>query len=235
VHPHLKKLLAVQKVDSEVARIQRDLDSLPEEEARRSERLRRAKQAFEVARRALAESQVRSRENEVSIKSADDEVRKLEGRLNIVKNNAEYQATLLQIEAVRKERGGLEEEGLAFLDGLESKRAEVAECGERLAEEEKTFAEFGVEAAKLRSTRETELAQVSRGRDGLVQGIPRELLDKYETIFGVRDGIAVAAVEGQVCTGCYMSISPNDMARLLGSQSIVQCGSCQRLLYLPES
>jgi len=235
VHPDIKKLLEVQKVDSVVARIKRDLDSLPAEEARRSESVRRAKQAFEQARDVLNESLVRSRENETSIKATDEEIKKLQGRLNVVKNNAEYQATLLQIEAVRKERDGLEEEGLEFLEGLEDKRAAVKTCEERLADEEKTFGEFMEKAAGLRGERETELAEASKGRDDLTEGIPVDLLAKYETYFAKRDGLAVCAVEGEVCTGCYMSVSPNDMARLLGAQSIVQCGSCQRLLYLAES
>lgn len=235
MHPDIKKLLEVQKVDSVVARIKRDLDSLPVEEARRSESVRRAKVAHEAARAALVESQVRSRENETSIKGADEEMKKLEGRLNVVKNNAEYQATLLQIEAVRKERDGLEEEGLTFLDGLEGKRLAVTQCGERLASEEQTFAEFMEKAAVLRAEREAELVGASEGRDDLTEGVPKELLDLYETFFAKRDGLAVCPVEGEVCTGCYMSVSPNDMARLLGAMSIVQCGSCQRLLYLAHS
>ena len=30
-------------------------------------------------------------------------------------------------------------------------------------------------------------------------------------------------------------VRPNDMARLMGATSIVQCDACQRLLYLPDS
>jgi predicted nucleic acid-binding Zn-ribbon protein len=76
---------------------------------------------------------------------------------------------------------------------------------------------------------------VSAGRAALIDGIPPDLLAKYSTLFAVRGGVAVCAVEGDVCTGCYTSITPNDQARLLGASSIVQCGSCQRMLYFPET
>ena len=233
MHPDIRKLLEVQKVDTEIARIQRDLDSLPKEEARRSEAVAKAKAACEQARQVLSENLVRSRENEVSIKAADEEVEKLESRLNVVQNNAEYQATLLQIEAVRRERGGLEEEGLGFLEGLEGRKEVVAEWGKKLEDEESTFAGFMAEANKLKDSAEAELARVSDGRDALVDGVPKDLQDKYKTVFQSRDSLAVCAVEGGVCVGCYTNISPNDTARLIGAQSIVQCSSCDRLLYLP--
>lgn len=235
MHPDIRKLLEVQKVDSEVARIQRDLDSLPVEESQRSARLAQARSSWELARQELAEAQVRSRENDVSIKAADQEIEKLEGRLNLVKNNAEYQATLLQIEAVRRERGELEEEGLTFLDGLDGQREALTELEAKVTTEQESFDGFMAEAGKLKATAESELAEVSQGRDELVTDIPNELQQKYKMVFGQRDGLAVCSVEGDVCTGCYTSVTPNDMARLIGAQSIVQCSSCQRLLYLVTS
>jgi len=39
VHPHVKKLLALQSVDQEVASLTKDIDSLPAEEAKRRKKL----------------------------------------------------------------------------------------------------------------------------------------------------------------------------------------------------
>lgn len=235
MHPDIRKLLAVQKVDSELARIQRDLDSLPREEAKRARELEQARQASAAAKQELTAVTIRSRESENSIRGADEEIRKLESRLNSVKNNAEYQATLFQIESVRRERNALEEEGLALLDKVEGLREVARETDEKLAAEEATFAKFQNEAAALAREREAARQRVSAGRAALIEGIPPDLLAKYSTLFAVRGGVAVCAVEGDVCTGCYTSITPNDQARLLGASSIVQCGSCQRMLYFPET
>lgn len=235
MHPDITKLLEVQKVDSEIARIQRDIDSLPAEEARRSGKLAQVRGECELKKTQLAEAQVRGRENEVSLKAADQEIAKLEGRLNGVKNNAEYQATLLQIEAVRRERGELEEEGLGYLEGLDGQREELTQLEAQLASAEEEFQGFMAEATALKEKLDAELAEVSQGRDGMVTDVPKELQEKYRTVFDVRDGLAVCSVEASVCTGCYTSVTPNDMARLLGAQSIVQCSSCQRLLYLAVS
>ena len=235
MHPDIKKLLAVQQVDARLARIRRDLDSLPAEEQRRSRQLEIVRQEHATAKAELSAAQVRSRESEVNIKGADEEIKKLQGRLNVVKNNAEYQATLFQIESVRRERDAIEEEGLAVLDQLDAMKARVEEAEQKLAAEQKTFDEFRAEADKMRGELETQLSEVGRGRDELVEGVPTDLVRKYQSLFETRGGKAVCSVEGEVCTGCYSRVTPNDQTRLLGSSIVVQCNSCQRLLYLPES
>jgi len=235
VHPDIRKLLEVQKVDMEFARVQRDLDSIPAEEARRRKQLERARAACEAAKHDLAHAQVRGHESEVGIRAADEEIKKLESRLNTVKNNAEYQATLFQIESVRKERGELEEEGLQLLEAVEGLRETALKTQEELQEEEATFVEFQSKASELLEQRTADRGRIAQGRDALLEGIPTDLLEKYRSLFDVRDGMAVCAVEGGHCMGCYSSITPNDMARLMGKTSIVQCGLCQRLLYAVHS
>lgn len=234
VHPDIRKLLQVQRVDQKLARIRRDLDSLPREEARRRQRLDQARAAQQRAKEELDRAEVESRAHDKNIRGADEEIKKLTVRLNTVRNNAEYQATLFQIESVKRERSRIEEEALALLDRLEGLRQAVADAKAQADEEDRTFTEFLGEAEAVRSSRADELAAAGRGRDELIAEVPPDLLQKYETLFQVRDSVAVCAVEGQVCTGCYTSLTPNDMARLLGTTSVVQCGSCQRLLYLNE-
>ncbi|MEM8934426.1 MAG: C4-type zinc ribbon domain-containing protein, partial [Acidobacteriota bacterium] len=83
--------------------------------------------------------------------------------------------------------------------------------------------------------REAELAKIGAGRDDMLADVPRDLVVQYESLFDVRDGEAVCAVENGVCMGCYTSVTPNDQARLLGGSSVVICGSCQRLLYILDA
>jgi predicted nucleic acid-binding Zn-ribbon protein len=234
LHPNVEKLLAVQKVDQAIARIRRDLDSVPSERQQREQALQtiRDRHADHVARMKKAE--VAAHDNEISIRSADEEIKKLETRLNTVKNNAEYQATLLQIESVRGERSRTEEAGLALIEEIESLRVEVERSKSALDEEETVFAEFQEKIRALEAEREAQLGKVSAGRQDLVAAVPADLMAKYERMFVARGGLAVCAVDGETCTGCYTSIPPNLMVKLRASSAVVQCDSCQRILYLAE-
>lgn len=234
MHPDVRKLVAVQKVDQEIARIRRDLDSLPREQAQREKRLNDLKKAADVKKNAFVEAELEIRRLEQAVKSADEEVKKLDGRLNTVKNNAEYQAILFQIDSVKKERSLSETEALAKMDGIEALKGAAKDAQGVVAEEEKVFATFLQEAKLVREAREAEIAKVSVGRAALIADIPKALLANYDRLFASRDSLAVCAVEGQVCQGCYTRITHNDLAKLMGKSTMVQCGSCQRILYLPE-
>lgn len=232
LHPHVQKLIALQKVDQEIASLRRDLDSLPMEEQRRRRRLDDLERVRTERKEAANRAEVEARTQEKAIKQGDDEIKKLTERLNVVRNNAEYQATLFQIESVKKERDQAQERGLELLDQVEGLKAGAEEAQKAAAEERKVYDAFQVEAAKIRDQRGQAAAAVESRRAALAQGIPLDLLSEYEGLFKVRSGIAVAPVERTTCQGCYTAITTNDYARLLGGTSIVQCGSCQRILYV---
>ncbi|MHC5063967.1 MAG: zinc ribbon domain-containing protein [Planctomycetota bacterium] len=234
MHPDVRKLIEVQKVDQEVARYRKDLISLPEEQAKRESKLNNQRAVAESAAKALQDSEVEAQANEVSLMQVDEELKKLEARLNSVKNNAEYQATLLQIESVKGERGRLEEEGLNLIERIESLKASKEEQDVALRDQEGVFQEFLEESKKIRAEREAQVAKVEVGRDELLKDIPDAILSKYERLFDARGSMAVCPVEGGNCTGCYSSIEPNLLVRLQGETTVVNCSSCQRFLYLAQ-
>ena len=82
-----------------------------------------------------------------------------------------------------------------------------------------------VKAEKLITDTDVEVAKVIGGRDGLVDGILPELVDEYDRLFQVREGLAVCAAESQYCQGCYTQFTVNDLARLQGGRAIVRCAS----------
>ncbi len=234
VHPQVKKLLDLQQLDQKIALIVKDIESLPAETARRQRQLD-LKRAESAARdKAFVDAEVQIRGLELSTRQGDDEVKKLDGRLSSVRNNAEYQATLLQIESVKRERDRAQEEALGLMEKLEGLVAARDEGRAALQAEEATFAEFQEEAAKLRAAREAEAAKIAIGREKLLEGVPADLLGKYTKLFKSRQRMAVAGVEGQVCQGCYNRITVNDVARLRGGATVVECGSCNRILYLHD-
>ena len=232
MHPHVKKLLDLQAVDQEVASLTKDIDSLPAEEAKRRRRLDELERTAADRKAKFLKGELDARALEKAIRGSDDEIKRLNERLNIVRNNAEYQATLFQIEAVRKDRDVMQEECLKLLEAVDVHRADLTTADHLVAEERKVFDSFLGEAQKLRTSRAGAIAEVRARRKEMTGGIPDELLREYEGLFKTREGIGVCAVENGYCQGCYNKITMNDTARLLGKATVVKCGSCQRILYI---
>ena len=234
MQPDVKKLLEVQKVDRKIAALRREVESIPIEEAQRQAKMNALIQASADASSQRNVSELRTRDLELSIKQSDSELKNLEGKLGAIKNNAEYQAILFQIEAVKKERDDFEEETLVLLDKAGPIEEALEKAVAAVAAEESVFAEFKKKAETLLVAQQAEIEKVGAGRSGLLANIPGELIDEYERLLEVRDSLAICAAEDQYCQGCYTQFTMNDLARLQGGKVIIRCSSCQRILYLAE-
>ena len=214
-----------------VTSLTKDIDLLPAEEAKRKRRLDQLALAARAAAVALQKSEVESRELDTAARDADTQINKLNERLNIVRNNAEYQATLFEIESVRKDRDTTQDDGLKILEALDGLKTNASETEQAFNAERAIFEGFLAEAEKMRSERAADIAAARKKRDEAADGLPPDLLREYEGLYKTRAHSAVTAVEASFCQGCYNKVTPNDYARVMGSQAIVRCGSCQRILY----
>ena len=214
-----------------VTSLTKDIDLLPAEEAKRKRRLDQLAHAARAAAVALQKAEVESRELDTAARDADTQINKLNERLNIVRNNAEYQATLFEIESVRKDRDTTQDDGLKILEALDGLKDNASSTEQALAAERTIFEGFLQEAEKMRSERAADIDAARKKRDEAADGLPPDLLREYEGLYKTRKHSAVTAVSDSFCQGCYNKVTPNDYARVMGSQTIVRCGSCQRILY----
>lgn len=231
MHPHVQKLLELQKVDQELSSLTRDIDQLPEEEARRKRKLDQLERAADEAAAELKKAEVESRNLDTAARDADEHIKRLNERLNTVRNNAEYQATLFEIESVRKDRDTTQDEGLQLLEKLDTLRATAADTRKAFEEERTVFEGFLAEAESMRAESAEEIAAVRQKRDAAADGVPPDLLREYDGLYKTRERLAVAPVDDGYCQGCYNKITMNDTAQLMGSSIVVRCGSCQRILH----
>lgn len=232
MHPHVKKLLELQKVDQEISSLTKDIDALPAEEQKRKRRLDELERVATETRGRQQKTELDARALDKAVRGNDDEIKRLNERLNVVRNNAEYQATLFQIEAVRKDRDVTQDECLKLLETVEVQRTEASAAQTAFEEERKVFDGFLAEADKLRASRAGAVGEARERRKAMTEGIPADLLREYDGLYKTRDRLAACAVQDSYCQGCYNKITMNDTARLMGNSVVVRCGSCQRMLYL---
>jgi len=75
-------------------------------------------------------------------------------------------------------------------------------------------------------------AQVEAARVALRAQIPAQILGHYDRLVA-RGKKGVAAVRGQVCSGCHMQVPLGVVMTLRHAQDIQLCENCGRYLYLP--
>jgi hypothetical protein len=71
-------------------------------------------------------------------------------------------------------------------------------------------------------------------REKQASDISSRLMKKYTTLRNHRNGLAVVNVNNGVCQGCFMSLPPQQFNVLLRGDQMLDCPTCQRMMYYRE-
>jgi uncharacterized protein len=227
----LSYLIELQKLDSIIGRIIGKKSELPEKIIQMDEEFAVFAKNVEESKKKFEELNKLQSEKEDKLKKGIDTIKKTKDRLLEVKTNKEYQAILKEIENIEKKNSEIEDEIISGLDQIDHMRTEVRK-------KEKDFETRRSQYEKEKKKAEIELSQLDhdlhdaeKRTDALRKQIRDELLKRYETIKGRRNGIAVALVWKEVCGGCHMNIPPQMYIELQRSADLLSCPNCNRIIY----
>lgn len=227
----LSYLVELQKLDLIIGRIIGKKSELPEKIIQMDEEFAVFAKNVEESKKKFEELNKLQSEKEDKLKKGIDTIKKTKDRLLEVKTNKEYQAILKEIENIEKKNSEIEDEIISGLDQIDHMRTEVRK-------KEKDFETRRSQYEKEKKKAEVELSQLDhdlhdteKRTDALRKQIRDELLKRYETIKGRRNGIAVALVWKEVCGGCHMNIPPQMYIELQRSADLLSCPNCNRIIY----
>lgn len=227
-------LRALQDIDKDLFRVNAELERLPAELARREGILDNAAQAIEGKKKLLMESQVKVREFEDSVDVRTQRIRKLEKETLNNQDISVVEACRYEMKSLKRLNDEEEREQLGFMETIERTKLEIEKFSERLEEERAIFAEFkaGVEEEMAQAGARKEDLEAQR-KDRMSDDIEPQVLDLYERLLVARDGEALAMLDGGVCQTCYIQVPPNLAIQLAHGERVIQCSSCDRIMYLP--
>ena len=166
----------------------------------------------------------------------EDLVNKLtaaEGKLygGRIKDPKELTSLQHEVEAFRDRRSHLENAALEIMDKVELATVGVAALASEL---EALEADWHSQQQQLSADMErlkAELADLKQKRQRLSAEVDPQAVVLYQEL-RKQKGQAVARVEQGVCRGCRISLPTTELQRVRGD-SLVQCSSCGRILFLP--
>lgn len=232
----LQALLALQEIDRDIFRTQRELSRLPAERAARKADLdRRLAQLADVRARAIA-VRVRIKEIEDLTTTQRQRVRKVENEAAGSRNDMALLAAFQhQIKTLKREISTAEEEGLRLVEEVEKHEATSQALTKETGEAQKVFTEFSGNVDREIAAAKAKLAELESMRAARKRAdIPAEALALYSRILASREGVATAELDGRICQACYMEIPVNLVVRVQRGSELVQCPSCDRILFLPD-
>lgn len=236
MHPNLKNLIELQKVDLRLIDVRAALAAFPKRIAEVEARVGAARATLAHAKESLTGSLKDRKKYELDVEQWKEKARKYKDQSYEVRSNEAYKALQHEIQMAEAEIAKAEDRLLDRMIAGEDFERQVKAAEKDLKEVE---AAAQVEREKLSAEKKTvdaEMAVLTAEREQAVTALPEEILDHYHRIARKHAGVAVAAVLDETCTMCRVRVRPHvfQALRRPATEEIFHCESCTRILYFLE-
>jgi len=231
MHADLERVIALQHLDTAAADARRKLAEGPERDKTFDTRLADAKQRVADAKAKLAANSDARRAIEKEVAVHQGRLSKYRDQAMAVKTNQEYHA--IQHEMAHAQ-GEIKKHEDAILERM--LEADEVTAAIKAAEADLAALQKAIDSERTKMTaedaeRQKALDKLVADRAGLIAQIDKQVLAIYERIAANRHGVAVADAHDGICSVCHVRLRPQVANIVRRNESIVQCDSCQRILY----
>ncbi|MEW6008058.1 MAG: C4-type zinc ribbon domain-containing protein [Candidatus Omnitrophota bacterium] len=234
IKDQLKKLVELQKLDTQILNFKKDKEDKPRELSQLQERFNSNKQKTEELKKEVDTLLVKRKEKELELSAKEETIKKSQQQLYTLKTNKEYAAKLKEIDGVKADKSVIEDELIGVFDMIDSKKDQLASEQERLKLEEQ---KLSIEREKINNQiKEIDqaLETLVNKRKQLAQDIESKILSQYDKVLDNRAGVAIVPVKNDTCQGCFMNVTPQAINEIKMHDRIIICQMCSRILYLEE-
>ena len=233
----LDLLLDLQATDHRIRKLEHQLDDLPEQRAMEESRQRVVElgEALDEIRIELERvgGEQRRLEREVDVLGERRDAERSRLYDGTVTNQREMQSLEAEIASVERRVAEHEDELLEVLETVETLEERLSTLETDRAAEEQRFSELEVARDEAAKGLLAELGELKVTRARQAEGLPENLLERYERIAARTGGTGVGKLEGNACTACRIDLSWADVNDLLTGPPLASCPQCQRLLVVP--
>jgi uncharacterized protein len=227
----LERIVALQQLDAKVAAARKALADAPDREKAFDARIDAVKQAIADAKAKLAVNQEARRAIEKEVAVHQGRLSKYRDQAMAVKTNQEYHAIQHEMAHAQGEIKTHEDLILERMVEADELNAALKAAEAQLASEQKTIDADRRKAQAADVETQKSLDALSAERAAIVAAVDKRVLAIYDTAFARRQGIAVAEAKDGICTICHVRLRPQVFNDVRRNEAIVQCDSCQRILY----
>jgi predicted nucleic acid-binding Zn-ribbon protein len=175
---------------------------------------------------------VRIHEKEVSIKSAQQGIEKLEK--TPISNKKEYDALRAEVATAKGSIGKLEDELLEAMGELEDKTRQIPEAEQALRKVKADAQQFEKDHQERLNRWSEERQSALRQLAEVEATIPDAVRAQYDRLVSNKWAEAISGVQNRICVTCYTEVTAQ-MSNELQRGLFVICKNCGRMLYAEEA
>ncbi|MBK3332544.1 hypothetical protein GWK41_05650 [Persephonella atlantica] len=227
-------LLELHQLDEEINRLEKLESKIPQEIQALKLEKENIIHRFEKIQTELNRLESLKREKELDIQTFEDRILKIQDALDKVRTNEEYKALLREKAQAEESIMEIEDEILAIMEDIENLQKEKEELSKKIEKEQEEIENKIREKEKQLEEIKMQINMFKEKREKLKDSLTQPLISKYEMIKNKR-GSAVAVVDSDTCTGCFLIIPPKVYSELVKGEKLLTCPHCGRfLIYQPK-
>jgi len=228
----LRTLLRVQELDLKIEACQAREVEIPKQKGKFDIQRKRLTAELEEREKACKDLLLEQRECERDIEQKNAQIAKYQTQLLSLKKNEEYQAMLHEIDLIKKQIAIKEERIIAIMMETDASKARLEEDRKRISGEQKDIDRQCAAIDEELATAVRDRKMLEEQRLPLVAQVSPDLLARYKRIrASKKTGSALVPLNGEVCSGCNMRVTPQVVNEVLEGKKVHTCAHCGRLLY----
>ena len=228
----LELLEELHEIDKKVWEIEQEMRAFPEEISKAEKNLGEGEETFLEIQDTLLSHQKEKIDKDDELSVNMEKLKLFEGRLSSIKTNAEYQASLKEIDQSKKQSNALEEELLVLMEAIEEETNKVSEA-QAAFDEKKENAQAEIKAIQKREgAKQKELNKILKEREEKNSAIDSKVAETYNSLKAKLKGNLLANANSGSCSGCHLHIPPQLINDAMKHEKIYQCPHCHRILVI---
>lgn len=232
--PEIRALLILQDRDRRLLALSKELEKLPQDEARARTKLAGDEAAVKKAHEALVDCELRLKRLELDAGTRKTTIQRLKNQQFETRKNDEYQALGNEVARYERELDELETRELELMEEMDGLRAAEKVAQDAKARTEKLVAEDLESIASRRERMLADQAELSAERARLAAEPPSEILPLYERLMKSKAALALAPLDEGKCGGCHMKLIASTVVAVQSGREVTRCEDCGRILYVAE-
>jgi predicted nucleic acid-binding Zn-ribbon protein len=231
----LKALEQVQELDLKIDNLKKNKGSLPAALKALDDKLAKLNATVQVKKNALGEIDKSQRQTQAALDLNRDRVSRSGSRLEGVQNSQEFQAAHKEVDQLKKQKDGLDEQNKKSTSDSEAINKELTDLNTQVGKfKEERDAQAAVltgQSGKL----EEEIASMMSERSKLTSRVERTLMSQYDRVRPQRAGLGIVPAIAGRCKGCNMMVPAQQFNEIQRGNALHSCPSCHRILFIPEA
>ena len=230
-NPTVEGLLVLQERDTRVTHLTNELGHLPRQIADVDDQLAARTAKFDELKASTRQIEAERKKLDLDVQAKQGAIARYKSQQQQTRKNEEFAALNHEIEHAEKEITALEDSELELMEAYDKGLAQVAEAQKELAIFQDKAKHKRADLEKRASAVAAELTSAKEKQAEAEKAVPEDALARYRRILKSKKDVAIVPIQHGACGGCHMKLTTQTVHSAKGSEQLVACENCGRLVY----